>query len=280
MNFAVSNIAWEPEHDVVVREIFEEQGVRGVELAPTKVFADPLAASEQEWQDYRSKWADHGIEVVALQALLFGRPDLVLFEDAERRAATLEHLRGMARVGAALGVHTLVFGSPKNRQVGSMEPGKAREIAVSFFRQVGDAASEHGVVVCIEPNPRAYGCDFITTSAEGLELVRAVDRRGFGLHLDAAALSLGGEDADEAIRRCAGEIHHFHASEPQLSPLGEGGVDHDGTAAALRAIDYDRWVSVEMRHDPGRDTAREMRRVVEYLCRVYGPGGTRGGTPH
>jgi sugar phosphate isomerase/epimerase len=39
---------------------------------------------------------------------------------------------------------------------------------------------------------------------------------------------------------------HFHASEPHLVPLGQGGVDHAAVASALRSAGYERWVSVEM----------------------------------
>ena len=40
--------------------------------------------------------------------------------------------------------------------------------------------------------------------------------------------------------------------------------------AAPRGIGYDRWVSVEMRRDPARDTARELRRVAKFLGQHYG----------
>ena len=55
---------------------------------------------------------DRGVSVVALQALLFGRPDLVLFESPERRSATLDYLEGVLRLASWLGAGPLVFGSP------------------------------------------------------------------------------------------------------------------------------------------------------------------------
>jgi sugar phosphate isomerase/epimerase len=273
MKLALSNLAWELEHDAAVLDIMVDHGVRGVELAPTKVFADPLAASAQELQDYRASWLDRGIQIVALQALLFGKPELTLFDGEAARASLLDHLAGMARVGGTLGVETLVFGSPRNRLVGNLPREDAMAIAVPFFRRAGALAAEHDVALCIEPNPERYGCDFVRTSTEGAELVNAVDHPGFGLHLDAAGLSLGGEDVDRAIRECAGAIRHFHASEPDLGALGEGSVDHARAAAALRGTGYDRWVSVEMRHDPSRDTVREIERVAALVAGVYGSLG-------
>ena len=42
-------------------------------------------------------------------------------------------------------------------------------------------------------------------------------------------------------------LHHFHVSEPDLAPLGTGGVDHAAFAAALRQNGYDRTLAIEMR---------------------------------
>jgi D-psicose/D-tagatose/L-ribulose 3-epimerase len=52
--------------------------------------------------------------VFAAQALLFGRRDLTLFDDADTRQRTLDYLCIMVRVCARLGARALVFGSPKN----------------------------------------------------------------------------------------------------------------------------------------------------------------------
>lgn len=270
MRLAVSNIAW-PEEDVAVSiEILRELGFDGVEIAPTKVWDAPLEVSEPEAARYRSVWGDRGIEIVALQALLFGRPDLTLFDTREARAATLAHLRGLMRLGQFLGARVLVFGAPKNRTIGEGNRAEAEEIAVDFFRSAGAAAQEHGVVLAIEPNPPAYGCDFVTTSREGLTLVQKVGHPGFGLHLDAAGLMLAGETPEQAVVACAGAIAHFHVSEPELGPIDDDRVGHAGVAAALRSIDYRKRVSVEMRSDPSENTGTRLRRVLEFVARTYG----------
>ena len=74
-----------------------------------------------------------------------------------------------------------------------MPRGEAEAIAVAAFRELGDCASRHRVIFCIEPNPTAYDCDFITGAGEGADLVERVDCQGFGLHLDTAAMMLAGD---------------------------------------------------------------------------------------
>ena len=270
MKLAVSNIAWPAEDETVAAEVLVELGIEGVEVAPTMIWSAPLEVSDSEAAHYRRLWSDRGIEIVALQALLFGRPDLTLFESREAREATLTHLRGLLRLGRLLGARVLVFGAPKNRRVGERDRTEAEAIAVEFFRSAGAASHEQGVVLAIEPNPPAYGCDFVTTSREGLALVREVDHPGFGLHLDAAGLALAGESPAEAVATCAGAIAHFHASEPHLGPIDGDQVGHEHVAAALRRIDYSNWASVEMRSDPDEATGDRLRRVLGFVTRTYG----------
>ncbi|HEY7697360.1 MAG TPA: sugar phosphate isomerase/epimerase family protein [Vicinamibacteria bacterium] len=266
MKLATSNIAWPPEADLLAADLMKEYGFRGVELAPTRIWERPLETTEREAREHRKFWNDRGIEVVALQALLFGRPDLVLFGTEKARLATLEVLRGMMRLGEWLGARVLVFGAPKNRRLSGSTATEARKIAVDLFRSAGKSALDHGVVLAIEPNPAHYECDFVTTSGEGLALVREVASAGFGLHLDAAAMMLAGEDPEKAILACSGAISHFHASEPFLGAIGAGGVNHGALGTTLRRIEYPGWVSVEMRSAPGLD----LERVLTYAAETYG----------
>lgn len=270
MKLAISNIAWPLEDTPAVADVMAEFGITGVEIAPTIRWPHPLEAGDEEIKAYRRTWNDRGIEIVAMQALLYGRPDLTLFESREQRRETLAYLRRIMRLGSLLGAGPLVFGSPKNRRVGQQPPAEIEAMAVSFFRAAGEAALEEGVVLCIEPNPVDYGCDFITTAEQGRALVETVGSAGFGLHLDAAGMTLSRDALIPTLERCADRLCHFHISEPFLGPIGEGAVDHDTLAATLRRLGYSHWTSVEMRHNPNRDTVAELRRVLAFQRRVYG----------
>lgn len=270
MKLAISNIAWEPRDDELVAALMREHGVDGVEIAPTVCWPSPLEVSRGELQEYRRFWNSRGIEIVAMQALLYGRSDLTIFGSEEKRRETLAHLAGMARLGACLGAGRLVFGSPKNRLVGDLPREAAQDIARAFFEEAGRAASDEGVVLCIEPNPQVYGCDFVTNARQGLELVAAVGSPGFGLHLDAAGMTLAGDPLVSTLEDCSAALCHFHASEPQLGPLGEGGVDHATLARTLSRLGYAQRVSVEMRRPTGRDPETELRRVLGCLRAHYG----------
>jgi D-psicose/D-tagatose/L-ribulose 3-epimerase len=257
----VSSIAWEPGENAEVAELLRSEGCAGVELAPTKWRDRPVEASAVDIAEHRTWWQDRGLPVMAFQSLLFGKQELQLFTDAATRRDLLDYLRRIIDLAERFGASTLVFGSPKNRVRGAMSMAEAMEIAVPFFRAVGDHAQSHGTLFCIEPNPPAYGCDFVTTTAEAVELCRITDHAAFRVHGDTGGMTLNGEDPGVAVTMAAPYLAHFHLSEPNLAELGTGGADLVATADALGVIGYEGWLSIEMRSG-GTENLERVRRAV------------------
>lgn len=255
---AVSNIAWTDNEEPEVAKKLQELGVKKVEIAPTKRWEDPTKATPEEIQEYVTWWAQFDIEVVAFQSMLFARPDLKLFEDDLLREETEQYMTEFLRLAGDMGAKRLVFGSPKNRQRGELSIAEVDEIAVNFFAKLGDVAATHATMLCIEPNAPQYNCDYITTAAEGATLVRRIGSAGIGLHLDTACMALAGDDIGESIRVNADILEHFHVSAPMLDRVYDrDDVDYKAAAQALRDINYDKVISIEMRPgEEGENVAR------------------------
>ncbi len=247
MQLAISNIGWPPEHEEEVARLLASEGVGGVDVAPGLVWTHPLRATSDELHAYRDFWLDMGLEIVALQSLLYGHPELQLFEDLPSRARLREHLEGMIGVAAGIGARILVFGAPRNRRRGNKTPEEAGEIAAGFFTALAEAAEREGVAFCIEAIPVEYGADFITNSREAIDLVARVGRPGFRLLLDAGSMTLANDDPAEFMLDAAPYLRHFHISDLNLSQIGSTEVDHRPYGEALRSVGYARWASVEMR---------------------------------
>lgn len=270
MKLAFSNLAWPAETDATLLPELPELGFSSLEVAPTRLWADPLARDDGEVAAARTAIEATGLRIVALQSLLFQRPELQLFGSPESREGLHDHLLGMAGLASRLGATRLVFGSPGNRRRGDLPVDQADEIAVEVFSRLGAAATELGVCFCIEANPVDYRCDYLTDAVASTAFVRAVDSPGVRLHLDTACMALAGDDAAERIRSGADVLAHVHASAPALGPVLPGGpVDHDAVADALRAVDYDGHVSVEMLSQP-EDVVGAVRRTAEFVGKVYG----------
>jgi D-psicose/D-tagatose/L-ribulose 3-epimerase len=269
VNLAFSNLAWPADDDAHILPRLPEHGFRFLEVAPTRLWPDPLAQSTDEVAAARGVVEATGLRIVALQSLLFQRPELQLFGDAESRQGLFDHLLGMARLAAGLGATRLVFGSPGNRRRGGLPVEQADEIAVELLARLGARAADLGVCFCIEANPTVYSCDYLTDAVASTAFVRAVDSPGVRLHLDTACMALAGDDAPERVSAGADVLAHVHASAPQLGAVGpEGPVNHEVIAAALRAVDYDGHVSVEMLPQQD-DGSGAVWRTAEFVRKTY-----------
>ncbi len=266
IGLAASNIAWEPAEDAAVATVLRAAGFAGVEIAPTKRWESPIEATKREIVAYRAEWEKRGLKVVALQSLLYGRADLQLFGSQTVRKALREYMMALIEMASGLGAHALVFGSPKNRKRGAMKIEEATEIAAEFFREIGAVATSRGCVVCIEPNPPSYDCDFINTTAEAVALVETIASRGVKVQGDMGAILSNKEDP--AVALGSGWIGHVHVSEPELAEITSV-APNEAAAAALRGAKYKGWVSIEMRAAANGARVDAVKRAAEKVKTIY-----------
>jgi sugar phosphate isomerase/epimerase len=269
VRLAISSIAWDLEEDTSVAKVLGKFGVNAIDVVPGKYFPNPASTKDRDITKVRRWWADYGIEITGMQALLFGTTGLNVFGESKSQEAMLGHMRTVCRIGAGLGATRLVFGSPKNRDRSGLSDAQAFEQAVSFFRRLGDAAQEHGVIICLEPNPTRYGANFMTTSKETAEVVTAASHRAIRMQFDTGALTINKESPEGVLESSAGLIGHVHASEPDLLPLGDGGTDHRLMHKALRQHLPDHVVSIEMVATKKEPHLRSIERALTCAVECY-----------
>ena len=266
MRLSISNIAWPAECDQEAVLLAGRLGFEGIELAPAKVFGSLEACPRNRFTDYRRWLSEHGLEVSALQAILFGVEHCELFRSQESRARLAAHLARVAEAAGLLGAKACVFGAPTLRDPGDLTPDAAFEIAAKFFATVAECFEKAGTALTFEANPAHYKCRFITETRQAIRLVEAVDRPSFRVQIDTGTIFINGEDPS-IVSDAAPLAGHFHASEKDLAPLGSLGSDHGAVAAALYRGAYSGWRSVEMRSQPQwRDN---MRTAMDFLRSAY-----------
>ena len=269
MRLSISNIAWDISEDASVAGLLGKFGVDAVDVAPGKYFPDPASAKDEDIAKVRRWWAEHGIEITGMQALLFGTTGLNVFGESKSKEAILDHLRAVCRIGAGLGATRLVFGSPKNRDRTGLSDAQAIDQAVSFFRRLGITAQEHGVIVCLEPNPTRYGANFMSTSKETAHVVSAVSHDSIRMQFDTGALTINSESPEAVLECSARLIGHIHASEPDLVPLGDGGTDHQLMHKALQQHLPDHVVSIEMVATKEEPHLHSIERALTWAVECY-----------
>lgn len=243
-------------------------GYTGIEIAPFTLEAAPPDLSKEARATLRNQIIDAGLECVGLHWLLAKTEGFYLTTpDDEVRRRTAERFADLARLCRDLDGRILVLGSPQQR---NLLPGvthdQALEYAADTIRQIVPVLEDCGVVLALEPLAPSEG-DFLNTAESGIELAKMVDSPNCRLHLDVKAMSSELDPVEKVIRDSAEWVAHFHANDPNLLGPGMGEVEFDPIFKALKDIDYQGWVSVEVfRYEPGiekicEDSIRYMREV-------------------
>ena len=265
MRFAICNETFEGwPHDRVCR-FTAETGFHGLEIAPFTLAARITDVSSDYRTALRKQATDCGLTILGLHWLLAKTEGLQLTApDATVRARTAAYIGELARCCSDLGGDILVFGSPAQRRIPSgSSHAQATDFALDTLKRAMPEVHDAGVRFCLEPlaPPEA---DFITTCAEGAALLDALGSKAGWLHLDVRAMSSEAIPVPELIRRNASRIGHFHANDPNKRGPGFGQVDFVPVFQALKDIDYQGWVSVEVfDYSPDPETiARESLRYM------------------
>ncbi|MDX2079422.1 MAG: sugar phosphate isomerase/epimerase [Terrimicrobiaceae bacterium] len=264
--WAVSNIAWSAEEDEAAYDLLVQLSISHVEVAPGRIWPAPSAP---ESGTPPPGLVARGLGIIGFQAILFGKPDLLLF-DPQSRPNLAAELRALAGTCARSGGRYLVFGAPKNRFVpASLSAEEAFDTSVEFFGELGRHCESLGVLVGIEANPAAYGCNFCTQSADVARLVNAVKSPAVRWHLDTGALAMNEESVPDMILQNAGIIGSVHISEPQLGDFSTPWSGHNVVAGALREAGYSGSISLEMKRPS--DGLSGVRRALDFVLATYQP---------
>ena len=250
-----------------------ECGYTGIEIAPFTMNNDVRQISAAQREQVRQQVVDAGLEMIGQHWLLAKTEGFYLTTpDKAVRAATAEYIRELARCCRDLGGTIMVFGSPQQRNVlPDVTMDDAMKYAAEVFQSAMPTLEECGVTLAIEPLGPAEG-NFLNHAADGVRLMQMVNHPNCRLHLDVKAMSSEGQPIPDIIRANADAMAHFHANDANKLGPGFGEIDFVPIFQALKDVNYDGWVSVEVfDYSPGierlaKDSIDYMRRCEEQLA--------------
>jgi inosose dehydratase len=160
-------------------------------------------------------------------------------------------------------------------------PDRDRSRMVGLLRRAAERAAAHGVRAVVHPHAGGY----LEFEDEIDRLLAEVPSEELGLCLDTGHALYAGSDPAELARRYGGRIEHLHLKDVAapvrarglgfweaiaagiFCPVGDGLLDLADLRAALVAIAYDGFATVEQDRRPGSagDPATDLRRSVTRL---------------
>jgi D-psicose/D-tagatose/L-ribulose 3-epimerase len=165
--------------------------------------------------------------------------------EAKIREAALDRLRWVLDRCAESGVEVLCgpLHSALGVFSGAAPTADERKRGVEFFQKVAGHAEERKVQLAIEYLNR-FENYFLTTAADTFQFVEEVDRPACGLMWDTFHAHIE-EKSVAPLKTIRDRLIHVHLSENDRGTPGTGQVDWASTFAALREINYDRWLTIE-----------------------------------
>ena len=198
---------------------------------------------------------------------LFFPGDMRLTGEEVDMAAITRYTEVAMRRAKQIGIKIIVLGSGGARHIPegfSHETARGRFIEIC--RKIGAIAQKNDVTIVIEPL-NAAETNFITTVAEGLELVKEVDHPNIQLLADLFHMTRAGE-SPESIVKAGKYLRHCHIAEnEQRTAPGIAGDDFTPYLEALKKISYKGNIALECRWDDMESqlpiAIAELKRQIE-----------------
>lgn len=256
MKLSISNIAWDTVYDTEMYQYIQECGFSALEIAPTKwIGQSPYEDLIKVKNTYYTFKKQYKLDIVSIQSMWYGR-DEQLFTSKEDYQVLLEYTKKAILFAETIKCRNIVFGNPKNRII---DTGFDMDIAIRFFKDIGDFAHKHNTCIGMEANPVIYGTNFINTTSEAILLIKLVNSLGFKLNLDIGTMIINGEDPS-ILQDNIELINHVHISEPYLEPIIPREIHKDIFKILRRK--YNNYISIEMR---SVNNVAQVKEIMSYI---------------
>ncbi len=266
MKFAICNEIFKDWNDTArTFNYVKEIGYDGIEIAPF-TYSQYVTDIDGKTRKEIVKCAEEaGLDVIGIHWVFVGPEGLhINHPDKELRDNAAQYLIDLAQFCGDIGGQLMIFGSPKQRNVHeSLTYEQAFEYTAEVFERAMPACEKHGATICMEPLTHLE-TNFCTSAAEAVKLIERVNHPNFQLLLDTKAMTFEEEGRPALIRKYARYLAHYHANDENLHGPGFGDVDFGPIFEALRDIDYQGYMSVEVfKFELGPETI--AAKSIEYL---------------
>ncbi len=224
-------------------------GYDGLELAPFTLGEQPHLLGPTERSRNRSTIEAHGLSVVGLHWLLVAPKGLsITTPDKDVRANTIDVMRRLIDLCAALGGKVLVHGSPAQRGIAPGETLQtARARAIESWAAIASTAEQAGVAYCIEPLSKDQ-TPIVNTLREAAEIVSQIGSPAVRTMLDTSSAGLSEtQSLAELVEQWlpTGLLAHVQVNDRNRRGPGQGLDKFAPVFAALRRHRYSGAVSIE-----------------------------------
>jgi sugar phosphate isomerase/epimerase len=254
-------------------------GYRGVEIMADVPHAWPAFLLEEQKQAIRDSLNKNNLAISNINSFMmhaindsrqrYWHPSWIE-PDRHYRQIRIDHTTRALTLAKELGAPCIT-----TEPGGPVEPGGSWAAALKLFveglKPVLDHAEKEGVLLLVEPEPGLL----IETCDQFLELTKHLDSPAVGMNFDIGHAYCVGDDPATSIPRVAKYIRHFHLEDIAATRVhhhlipGAGAIDFAATLKAIRAINYQGWITIELYpyvDDPDEAATLALQRITKILA--------------
>ncbi len=254
-------------------------GYGGVEIMADVPHAWPAFLLEEQKQAIRDSLKKNNLAISNINAFMmhavndarqrYWHPSWIE-PDRHYRQIRIDHTTRALTLAKELGAPCIT-----TEPGGPVEAGGSWSAALNLFveglKPVLEHAEKEGVLLLVEPEPGLL----IETCDQFLELMQHLDSPAVGMNFDIGHAYCVGDNPATSIPRVAKHIRHFHLED--IAPTrvhhhlipGEGAIDFAATLKAIRAMNYQGWVTIELYpyfDDPDEAARLALQRITHILA--------------
>src|SRR5262245_54361927 len=231
-------------------------GYRGVEIMADVPHAWPAYLLPEHKQGLRDALAKNNLAISNINAFMmhaindsrqkYWHPSWIE-PDPHYRQVRIDHTKRALTLARELGAPCIT-----TEPGGPVEKGASWSAALQLFveglKPVLEHAEKEGVLLLVEPEPDLL----IERADQFLELMQHLDSPAVGLNFDIGHFYCVGDDPAATVPRLARYTRHYHLEDIAATRVhhhlipGEGAIDFAAVFQAIRAIDYNGWVTIEL----------------------------------
>jgi sugar phosphate isomerase/epimerase len=246
-SLVVSNICVKNTSQLQFACLLKLYGIRNVQIAPTTLINSWDNLSLMNLDVFKN----NDINVYSFQSITYGLNDLNIFDTnatTNTNEILLNHLKKIIDYGILNNISILVFGCPKNRRILNVDDDNNNnndEIFCSFFQKLGDYIGNNKLKICIEPNSKQYGCNFINTIKEAGELIKKIDNKNIKMMVDIGNMMMDKDELTD-IYNYKEYIYNIDVSNENMKPFLNIKQQHKDFISVLKNVNYKNKINLEM----------------------------------
>ncbi len=252
-------------------------GYQGIEILADVPHAWPAGLLPERKDSIRRSLDKHGLVISNINAFMMNAvadPRQPYWHpgwtdpDPHYRAIRREHTKRALHLALELGAPNITT-EPGGHLAQGQSRAEASQIFYDELMPCVEVAEKLNVPLLIEPEPELL----IEKFGEYLEFMERIDSPLVGLNFDIGHAYCVSEDPQDWVARMAPHTKHYHFEDIAASRVhkhlipGHGAIDFAATVEAIRATNYQDWITVELYpyiENPD-DAAREAKRFLSKL---------------